>query len=187
MQIFHYSGDTKEFIGEESARLDPLDNQPMIPTNATLVEPPAVIANQIAIFDGTDWIVKEDYRGGDYYSTADRAKVNVVEIGPLPTDVTDLKPEPFDTWNGTSWIDDDDLRWSIVRSERDTVLGDCDWTQLPDATLPSGTTLTDWQNFRTLLRDVTNTSNNPRTVVWPPVPNNGSLSKTPNYPSAESE
>lgn len=53
-----------------------------------------------------------------------------------------------------------------VRSKRDWLLSQCDWTQLPDA--PVETSM--WTSYRQELRDVTLQEGFPENVVWPEEP-----------------
>lgn len=59
-----------------------------------------------------------------------------------------------------------ELRWSLVRSERDQKLSACDWTQLPDVVL---TNAEQWKAYRQELRDITNAPN-PFDIVFPEPP-----------------
>ena len=65
------------------ARIDPLDGTPMVPRNATLVEPPNVQANEIAVWDGKSWSVDPDHRGTEYW-LADGTHQTITEIGVVP-------------------------------------------------------------------------------------------------------
>ena len=58
-----------------------------------------------------------------------------------------------------------EIKWSEVRSNRDSLLSECDWTQFNDSPI-SGSTLTDWQTYRQSLRDITNQST-PYDITWP--------------------
>lgn len=55
-----------------------------------------------------------------------------------------------------------------VRTERDRLLYQCDWTMLPDA--PPEVVKADWEVYRQALRDVTNQPGFPENVVWPTAP-----------------
>jgi hypothetical protein len=59
-------------------------------------------------------------------------------------------------------------QWSIVRDQRNKLLADCDWTQLPDAALANVQT-SEWATYRQALRDITETAD-PFAVVWPDAP-----------------
>ena len=56
-------------------------------------------------------------------------------------------------------------QWAVVRAERNKLLADCDWTQLPDASADA----TAWAEYRQSLRDITSQAN-PFEVVWPTAP-----------------
>lgn len=53
-----------------------------------------------------------------------------------------------------------------VRAQRNQLLADCDWTQLPDAPVDSQA----WAVYRQELRDVTAQAGFPWEVVWPTPP-----------------
>ena len=61
-----------------------------------------------------------------------------------------------------------EIKWSEVRSNRDSLLSECDWTQFNDSPI-SGPTLIDWQTYRQSLRDITNQSD-PYDITWPNIP-----------------
>ena len=54
-----------------------------------------------------------------------------------------------------------------LRSERNNLLKETDWTQFPD--IPEATR-TAWQPYRQALRDITNTYSSLNDVVWPTEP-----------------
>jgi hypothetical protein len=53
-------------------------------------------------------------------------------------------------------------QWAVVRAERNKLLADCDWTQLPDASADAAA----WAVYRQALRDITSQAN-PFNIVWP--------------------
>lgn len=53
-------------------------------------------------------------------------------------------------------------QWDVVRAERNKLLADCDWTQLPDASADAAA----WAVYRQALRDITSQAN-PFNIVWP--------------------
>jgi hypothetical protein len=59
-------------------------------------------------------------------------------------------------------------QWTVIRAERNKLLADCDWTQLPDAALANVQT-SEWATYRQALRDITETAD-PFAVVWPDAP-----------------
>jgi len=72
-------------------------------------------------------------------------------IGDIFADGVFSTPEP-----------DAEAQWSIVRSERNLKLAQCDWTQLPDAPVDAAA----WAVYRQALRDITNQTD-PFNIVWP--------------------
>lgn len=59
--------------------------------------------------------------------------------------------------------------WASLRAERDRLLAECDWTQLPDVPLdPEAQSA--WQDYRQALRDVPQQPGAPYDVTWPEPP-----------------
>ena len=56
-------------------------------------------------------------------------------------------------------------QWFVIRAERNKLLVDSDWTQLPDAPVAAAA----WATYRQALRDVT-TQANPFAIIWPQGP-----------------
>lgn len=68
--------------------------------------------------------------------------------------VTELDPEAATEKTEAQWI--------IIRAERNKLLADCDWTQLPDASADAAA----WAVYRQALRDIA-TQTDPFNIVWP--------------------
>ncbi len=64
-------------------------------------------------------------------------------------------------------IENDGL-WKSVRTKRNILLQESDWTQLPDSPLSDGKKL-EWQSYRLNLRNITN-QQDPKNIVWPTKP-----------------
>ena len=63
--------------------------------------------------------------------------------------------------------------WDSARHQRNNLLAECDWTQLPDSPLSDAAKL-EWQNYRQALRDLPDTHeavNLIDEVVFPTPPN----------------
>lgn len=58
--------------------------------------------------------------------------------------------------------------WGNVRTMRDLLLSQCDWTQFQDSPL-SESKILEWQTYRQSLRDIT-TQDNPFSLIWPTRP-----------------
>ena len=56
-------------------------------------------------------------------------------------------------------------QWTVIRAERNKLLVESDWTQLPDAPVDAAI----WATYRQALRDVTNQAN-PFAIIWPQGP-----------------
>lgn len=54
-----------------------------------------------------------------------------------------------------------------VRSQRNRLLAECDWTQIADATVDKAA----WATYRQALRDISSQAGFPGSVVWPHDPN----------------
>ena len=77
-------------------------------------------------------------------------------------------------WNGTSeeWEFDSNKFWETVRTVRNSKLGMCDWTQLPDSPL-SDSKKAEWAEYRTILRRLpamNSSATNLDEIVWPDEP-----------------
>ena len=56
-------------------------------------------------------------------------------------------------------------QWNVIRAERNKLLVESDWTQLPDAPVDAAA----WATYRQALRDIT-TEANPFAIIWPESP-----------------
>ena len=106
----------------------------------------------------------------------------------LPAQTTDQKPPrarkghfpAFDVKSG-KWVnrrvatpDDPETPVPIdlaqqARARRNALLAESDWTQLFDAPL-NDKQLSDWRRYRRELRQITEQSNFPETIIWPQKP-----------------
>lgn len=84
MNIYNYAEDTKEYLNVEVAEANPEETKlqgefvPLVPANATLLEPPKYNEdNQIPVFENDNWVVKADYRK-NYYKVDEN--LNVLSI-----------------------------------------------------------------------------------------------------------
>lgn len=75
--------------------------------NSTDIAPPETDYGYVAIFDknSNTWSEIEDHRGKTVYSIEDKTGVKVEYVGSIRNGYTELKPDHFDTWNGTAWED----------------------------------------------------------------------------------
>lgn len=56
----------------------------------------------------------------------------------------------------------------VVRSQRNSLLAECDWTQLSDTQVDTAA----WATYRQALRDITEQAGFPWSILWPIQPNN---------------
>jgi hypothetical protein len=86
----------------------------------------------------------------------------IVSVGAPPSSyhVFDFKTK--------QWIDPrtPEAEWKLIRSQRNALLQQSDWTQLPDVPLA---TKEAWAAYRQLLRDITSQPD-PFNIIWPPLP-----------------
>ena len=109
--------------------------------------------------------------------------------------VIDIKDKEFPVSSECKWVDCDDekvkIGWnyydskftdiydekpatdeeiaSQVRSDRNLLLNQSDWTQMPDSAL-SDSKKKEWVAYRKLLRDIPSQSGFPKTITWPDRP-----------------
>jgi hypothetical protein len=71
--------------------------------------------------------------------------------------IVEREPPPDGDWEwhpeSEEWIIDVEKLWTRVRATRDTLLAQCDWTQMPDTSLDAETQGT-WTMYREDLRNV---------------------------------
>lgn len=88
MKIYHYD-ENGLYVGTSDAELDPaewqINNQKVyiVPAGATEIKPPKTNKNQIAKFEGNNWVVYPDYRG-QYIVNSEMNTNMVADIGELP-------------------------------------------------------------------------------------------------------
>ncbi|WP_300067692.1 hypothetical protein [uncultured Ruegeria sp.] len=94
MTEYHsYHPETGAYVATGEARLDPLDHQPYLPADATLIAPPDTGENQVAVWADDAWTIQPDYRGTEYW-LADGSHHTIIEIGvEPPADALDEEPE----------------------------------------------------------------------------------------------
>ena len=108
MKIYNYHPITKEYLSESTADESPLEPGVfVIPAYATALVPPVTGQNQVAVFEGNEWITKPDFRGQKYYRKSDLTEIIISEIGNIPSDLISeipVKPSEYHKWNGNEYI-----------------------------------------------------------------------------------
>lgn len=80
-----------------------------LPANATIITPPVVKKNYVAVYREGSWQVIADHRGETVFATTNGAAQEVTETIDYPAGTTTLKPETeFDKWDGEKWFTDKD-------------------------------------------------------------------------------
>lgn len=103
-------------------------------------------------FPNTDWtITNDDYSTLVWYDT------NIV---PKPTE-EEIRVHSSDV--------DTEMKWDVVREERNRLLVESDWTQLVNTPLTSEKQ-EEWNQYRIGLRNIPQQTENPDNVVWPTKP-----------------
>lgn len=106
MKIYHYNLETKMFTYSSNAKSNPLeDGKYLMPANSTTKEPPLSNENEIIIFNGDNWIVKEDYRGTILYNEENKNGIIFNQLGSIPSEYTqEPPPSEFHYYDNGSWI-----------------------------------------------------------------------------------
>ena len=105
--LYYFDPSTKHYMGSSQADTDSGGN-PVIPANATTVAPPELTDTQYAVWDGSDWTVKDK-------------PVKVIEIPVI--DETELN-------NANIKAQIVALEMTQLRTMREIALGDKDLTRL---------------------------------------------------------
>ena len=95
------------YVGETIAREDPLaPGTYIMPGKTTTAPPPAVGANEAAVWNGTVWSIQTDARG-TWYNIYNQAPTHIFDVGePAPADATRIAPppqSPYWQFNGAVW------------------------------------------------------------------------------------
>lgn len=107
---------------------------------------------QLGLDDGNFTVeVEDDFEMMGYFTSYDFENKKIVQV---EEDLSVL-PGP------------EEIALQNLRNERDRLLVETDWTQLPD--VPEATKNA-WQTYRQELRDITKTYQSLDTVVWPTKP-----------------
>ena len=140
------------YIGETISFESPLEPGVfLIPSGAIEIKPPNLSFNQFARWTGSEWSVVE------------------IVITPTPTPTPTSTPIPTPTPTSTFTPTPTPLSWENIRSQRDYLLSQSDWTQVADAPLTVEQKAA-WAAYRSALRNVPQTYSEPSKVVWPTAP-----------------
>lgn len=97
------------FVGMTVADLAPLntDGNYLIPRLCIIADEPELKAGYIPQWLGNAWKYIEDHRGETIYSKQTGERVDILELGALPDDVTTQAPLPYSEWSekAETWIE----------------------------------------------------------------------------------
>lgn len=92
--IHHYDPATGAFLGSSPATESPLEPGVfLVPANATTIAPPAVGADEVALFREGAWTVAADLVGQVFYRP-DGTNVTIAEVGQVPDPAWTTAPPP---------------------------------------------------------------------------------------------
>ena len=97
MLVYIYDEETKEFLREEDAFLDPLETQLkgedvyLLPANATFEKPLDKEDGKAIVFDGSTWKLVDDNRGK--YTIKDNQMQEITTLDPVEKVLTDDEVE----------------------------------------------------------------------------------------------
>lgn len=72
-------------------------------------------------------------------------------------------------WNSKQWMFDSIAASELAKSQRDKLLSESDWTQMPDVQM-ADEKRNQWKVYRQSLRDITLQPDFPKTINWPVKP-----------------
>ncbi|MBO5739004.1 hypothetical protein J6R97_06660 [bacterium] len=97
MKAYIYDEYTKEFLYEDNVDMSPLEEDVILmPPNATLEPIGEVKENYAQIFDGSEWVYVEDYRGKTAWKSYNEHLV-IEELGAIPEGYSLEQPEPSES------------------------------------------------------------------------------------------
>jgi hypothetical protein len=82
------------------------------------------------------------------------------------------KPNDWFDWLNNAWVFNSVKFFSVIRSERHFLIGQSDWTQLPDSPLTKAQK-TSWADYRQSLRNIPETYSDATSltdIIWPTKP-----------------
>lgn len=89
MNLYNFDPNTKEYLMTTIASADPMETKikgefiPLVPAYATLVEPPKTDENEAAVFNGTTWEIKKDFRVSHKICDENFNIKDITEIGEI--------------------------------------------------------------------------------------------------------
>jgi len=108
-----------------------------------------------------EWIAEQGYYVISVWKPYNHATEKLVSAAPHLFDgmccLVDVEPMTADELKSRV-----DTQWAVIRSQRNQMLKDTDWTQVEDSPVDKAV----WATYRQALRDIT-TQDDPFNVTWP--------------------
>ena len=108
-----------------------------------------------------DWIAEQGYYVITVWKPHDRATEKLVPAAPHLFDgmccIVDVEPLTAEELQSRV-----DTQWAMIRSQRNQILKDTDWTQVADSPVDKAA----WATYRQALRDIT-MQDDPFKITWP--------------------
>ena len=112
-----------------------------------------------------DWIAEQGYYVTSVWKPYNHATEKLVLANPHLFDgmccLVDVEPLTDEELNART-----NTQWQVIRTQRNQILKDSDWTQVSDSPVDKSA----WSVYRQQLRDITKQSD-PFKIVWPTSPN----------------
>jgi hypothetical protein len=166
--IYYFKNDTKEYLSKEIIQ----DFQPYA-SNAVEIPVPSFEENEIAVWNGEFWEIKEDHRGKTVYLKEDGNSIKVDWIGKINNKYTIEKPEDTSAqyWNNDTSSWEFRKEWLIknINNKVKNLLEESDWTQLLDSPITEEERI-EWAHYRNKLRQVKKQPSYPFVIQWPEIP-----------------
>lgn len=163
--IYNYDGKTGEYLHASEAHIDPLDQVPMLPANATFDAPPDTVAEgNVLVFIGGAWAEVVDMRGQPYWDVGGNCMGVMTMPGNLPDGCSLTAPDPTE-----------EELISAANAERSRLFAAWSWrVERYNSEVRLGLTPTDdiavLDAYAQALRDVPQQEGFPGAVEWPVVP-----------------
>jgi hypothetical protein len=180
MKVFHYDPITGAYTGEGIARKSPMDEEYLIPANATTQEPPKPGPHEVVIFKDDSWQVIPDYRGeARWRPDGVQYVIDALGVAPAGEDLDhDPRPSLYHEWNGSAWVFDREA-WlnKAIRPMRNQLLNDVDivYCNAERWELLSPEQRQIWRAYKQALRDLPAIIDDKK-PAWPEPPAAGILS-----------
>ncbi len=106
MKLNRFDSETRIYTHSTDAVLNPLKEGEFFEQAFSTADAlPDLKSNEVAVrnVDDTEWLVLDDFRG-TVWNTETKSKVDIITLGPLPKNVTNIQPQVFDEWDGEQWV-----------------------------------------------------------------------------------